>query len=76
MLESFNTVTNAELFQLFLKIFGGLSPFCEATDTHVWTSGDVYPGFQSQGGSLVCFLTCVILRFTSGAIPADCIEVS
>ena len=23
-----------------------------------------------------CFLACVILRFTSGATPADCIEVS
>ena len=31
-----------------------------------WTSGDVCSGFQSQGGSLACFLTCVILRFTSG----------
>ena len=41
-----------------------------------WTSGDVYPGFQSQGGSLACFLACVILKFTSGVIPADCIEVS
>ena len=41
-----------------------------------WTSGDVCPGFQSQGGSLACFLTCVILRFTSDATPADCIEVS
>ena len=39
-----------------------------------WTSGDVCPGFQSQGGSFVCFLTCVILRFTSGATPADFIE--
>ena len=38
-----------------------------------WTSGDVWPGFQSQGGSLVCFLTCVI---TFGATPADSIEVS
>ena len=28
---------------------------------------DVYSGFQSQGGSLMCFLACVILRFTSGA---------
>ena len=42
-----------------------------------WTSGDTCPGFQSLGGSLfVCFLTCVILRFTSGATPADCTEVS
>ena len=41
-----------------------------------WTSGDVCPGFQSQGGSFfACFLVCVILRFTSGATPADCTEV-
>ena len=39
-----------------------------------WISGDFCPGFQSQGGSLACFLTCVILRFTSGVTPADCIE--
>ena len=41
-----------------------------------WTSGDVSPGFQSQGGSFACFLTCVILRVTSGVTPADCLEVS
>ena len=41
-----------------------------------WTSGDVYPQLQSQGGSLACFLACVIRRFTSSATPADCIEVS
>ena len=41
-----------------------------------WTSGDVCPGFRSQGGSLVCFLACVILRFTSGATPDDCIGIS
>ena len=33
--------------------------------------GDICPGFQSQGGSLACFLTCVILRFTFGVTPAD-----
>ena len=41
-----------------------------------WTSCDICPGFQSQGGNLACFLTCMILRFTSGVTPADCIEVS
>ena len=41
-----------------------------------WTSGDVCPGFQSQGGSPACFLTWVILRFTSGATPTDCIGIS
>ena len=40
------------------------------------TSGDVCPGMQSQGGSLACFLTWVILRFTSGVTPANCIDVS
>ena len=41
-----------------------------------WTSGDVCPGFHSQGGSLAWILACVILRFTSGVTPADCKEVS
>ena len=36
-----------------------------------WTSNDVCPGFQIQGGTLACFLACVILRFTSGATPAN-----
>ena len=37
------------------------------------TSGDIPPGFQSQGGSLfVCFLECVICRFTTGVTHADC----
>ena len=41
-----------------------------------WTSSDVCPGFQRQGRSLAWFLTCVILRFTSGVTCADCIEHS
>ena len=43
-----------------------------------WTSGDICPGFQSQGGSLLhaFSLTSVILIVTSDVIPADCIEVS
>ena len=57
----------------FKNFFEDISPFHGATDTPVL---DFCPGFQSQGGSLVCFLACVILRFTSGATPADCIEVS
>ena len=39
-----------------------------------WTSGDVSPGFQSQGA--LSPATNEFLRFTSGATPADCIEVS
>ena len=41
-----------------------------------WTFGDIYSGFQSQDGFLVCFLVCMILRFTSGVIPAHCFEVN
>ena len=43
-----------------------------------WTSGDVCPGFQSQGRFLTCtlFACMLFLRFTSGATPTDCIEVS
>ena len=50
-----------------------ISSFRGATVTPV---GDVCPGFQSAGESLACFLACVILRFTSGMTPADCIEAS
>ena len=45
-----------------------------------WTPDDVSPGFQSQDGSsrLHALLPACneFLRFTSGATPADCIEVS
>ena len=61
----------------FLKKFWGhKSFFLGPLIPLFWTSGDICPGFQSKGGSLACFLTCVVLRFTSGATPADCIEVS
>ena len=34
-------------------------------------------GFKARVDAFfACFLACVILRFTSGATPADCIEVS
>ena len=41
------------------------------------TSGDVCPGFQSQGG-LACMLSCLalFLRYTSGATPADLLMAS
>ena len=57
---------------IYFFIFGGHKSFFETTDSPV--CGDVCPGFQSQGRFLVCFLACVILRFTSGATLADCIE--
>ena len=42
-----------------------------------WTSGDVCRGFQSQGG-VTCTLSCLraILRFISGATPADLLVAS
>ena len=38
-----------------------------------WTSGNIWPGFQSQAGShcLCAFSPHGFLRFTSGAKPAD-----
>ena len=36
--------------ELFLKFLEDVSPFCGATDTLFWTSGDVSSGFQSQSG--------------------------
>ena len=33
-------------------------------------------GFKARVDPLACFLASVILRFTSGATPADCMEVS
>ena len=40
-----------------------------------WTSDEVSPGFQSQGGSLACVLLSPVcnefLRFTSGVTPMD-----
>ena len=42
------------------------------------TFSDVYPEFQSQGGSPACFVTCVdgFLRFTSGVIPVGLMAAS
>ena len=60
--------------QVFLNnnFLEDISAFRGATDTPV----DVCPGFESQGGFLACFLTCVILRLTFSVTPADCIEYS
>ena len=51
----------------FFNLLEDISPFHAATDTPLWTSGNVCPRFQSQGG--------VILRFTPDATPVDCTEV-
>ena len=58
-------------FKKILQVFfvGPLIPL-------FWTSGDVCPSFQSHGLYLACFLACVILRFTSGVAPADCMVAS
>ena len=37
----------------------------------LWTSGDIYTGFQK-----VYFVACTILRFTSGATPAELLMTS
>ena len=50
-----------------------MSIFCGVTGTPVWTS----PFFQARVDPLLArFFTCVILRFTSGATPADCTEAT
>ena len=54
----------------FSKILEDTRPFRGATNT----SCSDCPGFQRQGGSLACFPACVILTFTSGATPADCMS--
>ena len=45
-----------------------------------WTSGDICPGFQSQGGSLAWKASSTacnaFLRFTSGATPANLLTAS
>ena len=43
-------------FFFLLKLLGDISPSRGATDTFFWISGDVCPGFQSQGESLACVL--------------------
>ena len=61
-----------------------MSPFCWATDSLFWTSGDVSSGFQSQSGFCLiqaqqrctcCYVTHS-LRFTSGVTPADLLAAS
>ena len=57
-----------------------ISPFCGATDTPVWTSGDICSWFQSQGGS-ICYelyylCAMIFLRFTFFVTPADLLMVS
>ena len=62
----------------FNKIFEEKSPFHGATVSYPCFGPLVTSamGFKSQGGSLFAwFLTCVILRFTSGATPTDCMEI-
>ena len=49
----------SELVIFFFKVLEDLGAFSGATDTLFWTSGDVCLGFQSQGGSLFCMLSCL-----------------
>ena len=64
----FNAFFFSNFWMTWVLLVGPLIPL-------FWTSGNVCPGFQSQDGSLACFLTWVILRFTSGVTLADCIEI-
>ena len=52
-------------FFIFLE---DISPFCGPLVPLFWTSGDICPGFQSQGGSLACFLACGIPSYETHSI--------
>ena len=56
------------------KILEDMRPFCGATDTVFWTSGDVSSGFQSYSGFSCLYASLPMcngfLRLTSGATPA------
>ena len=49
----------------FLKIFGGHESFFGPLIPLFWTSGDICPGFQSQGRSLACVLSHLHTRDAS-----------
>ena len=53
----------------FLKIFWRTQVlFVGPLITLFWTSGDIYPGFQCQGGSLTCLL-CHLHAMDSSDLP-------
>ena len=56
MLQWYSYNTLNKLFNLKKKVLGDISPICGDIDTLFCTSDDLYPGFQSQGGSLPCLL--------------------
>ena len=59
------------------KFLEDINPFRGATDIPVLDFWWCLPWVSKPGWiPFVCFLACMILRFTSGAMPADCIEVS
>ena len=64
--------------KLFEKNLEDIGPFRGPLTLLFWTSGDVCPPWVSKPGWIpfAYFLLCVILRFTSGVTPADCVEVS
>ena len=57
-----------------------MSPFCGLLIPLFWTSGNICPGFQSQGRSLRLHTSSPahngFLRFTSGVTPADLLAAS
>ena len=61
---------NGVLEMMIWKFLAVISPIYGATDTSVL-------GFRARMDHfLACFITCVILRFTSGATSADQLVVS
>ena len=66
-----NTKTKNRVF--FKKKLKDISPFCGSTDTPVLVFWWRLPWVSKPGLiPFACFLTYVILRFTSSVTPADC----
>ena len=63
-----------------MKNLADLGALCGATNTIVWTSGDIYPGIQSEGGfpHLHALFPAHngFLRFNSGATLSDILVAS
>ena len=65
------------LLVVLLIFLENISHFHGATDTPVLDFWWHLPWVSKPGWiPFACFLLCVILRFSSGMTPADCIEVS
>ena len=79
----YTQIINVCIKLLFKKNLEDISPFVGSLIPLFWTSGEICPGFQSQGGPINCIYIIWIspacngfLRFTSGATPADLLTAS